>query len=121
VAITKRAIILERLGTNPLMFRYALWADVPATRQAFYAAKQVGMVSAWKDALPGDNIALQNGSVTEYVDQATFAAGTTQAQAQAVIQDIWTQYQAAVTASNPWLRYGSFMDTTNTWTMGGVS
>ena len=121
MAITKRAIILERLGTAPLMFRYVLWADVPAARQPFYAAKQAAMVSAWNGAAPADNTAIQNGSVTEYVDQATFPAGTSQAQAQVILQDIWTQFQAAVTASNPWFRYGSFMDTSNAWTLSGVS
>ena len=121
MAITKRIIVLEQLGSAPLMFRYVLWADVPVARQVFYAAKQAGTVSAWKDASAGDNTALQNGSVTERVDQATFLAGTNLAGAEVVLQAIWTAFQAEVTNSNPWNRYGSFMDTTNSWTLGGAS
>lgn len=121
MAISKRVIVLEQLGTSPLMFRYLMWADVPAVRQPFYAAKQAAMISAWKDAAAGDNTALQNGSVAERVDQATFAVGTTLPQAQAILQAIWSAYQAEITAANPWLRYGSVMDASNVWTMSGVA
>jgi hypothetical protein len=121
MAITKRVIILERLGTAPLMIRYVLWADVPLARQSFYAAKQAAMVSAWKDAAPSDITALRNGSVAELADQATFQAGTTQLQAQVILQDIWTTFQAAINAENPWVRYGTFMDVSNAWTNGGVA
>lgn len=121
MATTKRIVVLEQLNTTPLMFKYIMWADVPLARQAFYAAKQTGMVSAWKDAAAGDNTALQNGSVTERVDQATFPAGTTLAQAEAILAAIWTAYQSEITAGNPWSRYGTFMDTSNAWTLGGAT
>jgi hypothetical protein len=121
MAITKRVIVLEQIGTSPLMFRYLMWADVPATRQAFYAAKQANMISAWKDAQPADNTALQNGSVTEFVDVTAMQAGDTLLTAEARLQAIWTAFQATINATNNWSRYGSFMDTTNTWTAGGVS
>lgn len=121
MAITKRVIVLEQQNTIPLMFRYLMWADVPSARQPFYAAQQSSMVSAWKDATAGDNTALQNGSVTERVDVATFLSGTTLVQAEAVLAANWVAWNAAVQASNPWLRYGSVMDNTNTWTLGGVA
>lgn len=120
MAISKRIIVLEQLSAAPLMFRYLMWADVPAARQPFYAAKQAGMVSTWKDAVAGDNTALQNGSVTERVDQATFPAGTNLVQAETILLAIWTAFQAEITAANPWNRYGTFMDTANSWTAGGV-
>lgn len=121
MAIAKRVIVLEQTGTAPPTYRYAMWADVPAVRQPFYAAKQSAMVSAWKDAAAGDVTALQNGSVTERVDSTTMNAGDTLATAQARLQAVWAAFQAEITASNPWLRYGSFMDTANSWTAGGVS
>ena len=121
MAVTKRVIILEQISAAPLSYRYAMWADVPSARQVFYAAKQAGMVSAWKDAAVADNTALQNGSVTERVDSTSMAAGDTLATAQARLQAIWLVFQAEITNTNPWLRYGSFMDTSNGWTAGGVS
>lgn len=121
MAISKRVIILEKLGAAPLSYRYAMWADVPAARQPFYAAKQATSVSLWKDAAAGDNTALQNGSVTERVDVTTMLAGDNLAAAMTRLQAIWTAYQAEITAANSWDRYGSFMDTSNAWTNGGVA
>lgn len=121
MAITKRVIVLEQLNTSPLMFRVAMWADVPSTRVAFYAAQQSGMVSAWKDATAGDITALQNGTVTERVETFTIPIGSTLLQAEALLQANWTAWNASVQAANPWVRYGTFMDNTNAWTAGGVS
>lgn len=121
MAITKRIIVLEQLSSAPLMFRYVMWADTPAARVAFYAARQATMVSAWKDAAAGDNTALQNGTVTERVDQATFPAGATLAQAETILQAIWAAWNTLVQADNPWNHYGSFMDASNSWTLGGVT
>ena len=121
MAITKRVIILEQTNSSPQTYRYLMWADVPAARQAFYAAKQSGMVSAWKDASAADITALQNGSVTERVDSTTMNNGDTLNTAMTRLQAIWTAFQAEITAANPWVRYGSFMDTSNSWTPGGVS
>lgn len=121
MAISKRVIILEKLGAAPLSYRYVMWADVPAARQAFYAARQSSMVSAWKDAQAADTTALQNGSVHERVETTTMLAGDNLAAAMTRLQAIWTAFQAEVNALNPWDRYGSFMDTGNAWTNGGVA
>lgn len=121
MAISKRVVILEKLGAAPLAYRYLMWADVPAARQPFYAAKQATGVSAWKDAAAGDNTALQNGSVTERVAETTMQAADTISTAMTRLQVIWTAYQAEITAADPWDRYGSFMDTSNAWTAGGVA
>ncbi len=120
MAISKRVIILEKLGTAPVSFRYILWADVPVARQPFYAAKQASFVSAWKDAATDDITALQNGSVTERADVTVMQAGDSVTTAMTRLQSIWTAFQAEISAANPWDRYGSFMDTSNSWTNGGV-
>lgn len=127
MAITKRVIILERLspsapGANEsIQFRYLMWADVPVARQPFYANKQQNQVSAWINAAAADNTALQNGSVTEFVDVIVVAPGTTVANVEALLQANWTAFQNKITNENPWARYGTFMDTTNTWNAGGVA
>lgn len=121
MAITKRVIILEQTSAAPPTYRYAMWADVPAARQPFYAVKQATMVSAWKDAAPADTSALQSGAVTERVETTTMQSGDTLATAMTRLQAIWAAFQAEVTAKNDWARYGSFMDTSNVWTAGGVA
>jgi len=120
MAVSKRVIILEKLSNSPLVFRYALWADVPLARQPFYAVTQAGTVSAWKDASASDNAAIQSGAVKETVDTINLSQAQTVADAQAALQAIWAAYQAATNAFDPWQRYGTFMDASNNWTPGGV-
>lgn len=116
MAARLKIIVLEKLGGNQA-FRVAIWVDVPSARQAFYAS--AGKVSAWKDAQAGDNTALANGSVAEFLH--TYQGdGVNLAQAQAAMQIIWQGYQDKVNNDNPWLRYGTNWDGT-TWTAGGVS
>src|SRR3990167_11266269 len=75
-------IILDRSDpTNPNVYRYVFWADVPSARQPFYAALAgPTAVSAWKDALAADNTALQNGSVVEKMDTIQVPSHATLAQ-----------------------------------------
>ena len=115
-------IILDRPEPdNPNVYRYVLWADVPAARQPFYAVLAgPTFASAWKDAIAADNTALQNGSVVEKVDTIQVPSHATLGQIRVFLQDKWAEYQAAITASNPWQRYGTTWDGT-TWTAGGVS
>lgn len=112
-----KIIILER--TAPETYRYALWADVPAARQPFYAINQASAVSSWKDALPEDLAALRNGSITEKIDSIQVGADATFADVQALLQSRWTDWQAAVTARNDWPFYGTTWAGT-TWANGGV-
>lgn len=121
MAITKRVIVLEHVSNAPIIFRYAMWADVPSARQPFYAAKQAGAVSAWKDAAAGDNTALQTGAVTEIVKDASFPQGTTIGQIETALAAEWATWNTSIQAANPWDRYGSFMDASNVWTLGGAS
>lgn len=111
-----RVIILEREDART--FQYALWADVPAARQSFYA--NANKVSAWNGALPTDNTALQNGSVVERVDKFVVPSGTTLAVVQTLLQTQWQEFQDRITALNPWVRYGSTWDGA-VWTAGGVA
>ena len=111
-----RVIILEQDDTRT--FRYVLWADVPTTRQSFYANALA--TSAWKDATAGDILALQAGQVAERTGTLGVEAGTSLAQARAQLQATWQSFQDRVTAVNPWVRYGSVWDGT-TWTAAGVN
>lgn len=113
-----RVIVLDRPYAD--VYRYVMWADVPAARQPFYA--RASAVSAWKDATGADNTALQNGSVVEKLDELKVPSGSTIGQAQAFLEARWTDYQAKVTAYNPWNRYGTTLSADGTtWTNGGVS
>lgn len=115
----KKVIILER-STERLEFRYALWGDVPAARQEFFA--DPARTSAYKDASAAELTALQNGSVAERVGVAGYPAGTAIAIIEGELQAAWTAFQAelnvaANSAQNIYQRYGTVWDGT-TWTVG---
>lgn len=115
-----RIIILDKPDFDaPRVFRYVLWADVPVARQAFYA-KPTGTVSAWKDAIAGDNSQLVSGAVSEKVATINGQAGWTIADYQTELQTRWQAYQDAITNTNLWNRYGSTWNGT-TWVLGGVA
>ena len=116
-----RIIILDKPDpTNAELFKYVLWADVPTARQPFYA-KPAGTVSAWKDAIAGDNSQLVSGAVSEKVDTMQVAKGSGMAVAQAEMVARWNAYQNEVNTSNPWVRYGSTYDPSGAWTLTGVA
>jgi hypothetical protein len=106
-----RIIVLDQPGGNTLSYNVAFWADVPAARQSYYA--NAAAVSAWKDALPADTTALQNGSVVEQVMPHQLPPGTTLAQIEAYLQTQWQNYQTQITNFNPWIHYGSTWDGTS--------
>lgn len=117
-----RVIVLEHqsLGAGlGSLWTLALWADVPATRQAFYANPSA--TSAWKDAQAGDLTALQTGAVVERILTLQQNAGQTLADMQAVAAAEWTAYQAYITARNPWDRYGTTYNTDGSWTPRSVA
>jgi hypothetical protein len=111
--MAKRVIILDMQGGR---VRYALWATVPAGREAFHA--RAGAVSQWTGASAEENAAIAAGQVVEFVD--VLGSNGTNAQIRAALEARWTDYQAEITARNPWNRYGSFWDGTS-WTAAGVS
>ena len=124
---SKRVIVLDRLTTqevqfgnqSPQFWRYALWADVPVGRQAFYADPT--KTSAFKSASAAETTALQNGSVVESVRTLQVDKGSTGLQLQAALQAEWTAYQNEITAFNPWNRYGMFWaGDGSSWTAGGA-
>jgi hypothetical protein len=112
----KRIIILEQQDAQT--YRYAMWADVPAARQPFFA--NASAKSAWSGALTADNTALQNGSVAEQVATFQVPAGEALATTLARLTSLWNNYQNGITNNNLWVRYGSFWDGT-TWTNAGVA
>jgi hypothetical protein len=112
-----KIIVLDRdHDTNG--FRYALWADVPVARQPFYV-QPIGFKSAWKDALPADNTALENGSVVETTGYVAFPSGGSMAQVQARLEAEHSKFQSQITNANPWRFYGSTWDGT-AWVIANV-
>jgi hypothetical protein len=115
--MSKRVIILERLDSPRLQFRFAMWADVPAARQSIYANPTA--VSAWKDAATADQTALQIGTIAERVETVSVEPGTTLAQVQAMLQARFAAYQSDITNDLEWSRYGSYWDDATGWTLAG--
>lgn len=110
-------IILEKVG--PVQYRYALWADVPASRQRFYANPTAA--SAWKDASSGDIANLQSGAVAERVDTYNVSSTDTIATVESILQLTWQSFQDGITNSNPWVRYGSNLSSGLIWTTTGIA
>ena len=112
----KRIIILDRNQGG--RFGYALWADVPATRQSFYA--DVNKKSVWLGASVAENGDIAAGRVVEDVNEAALPPGTPIVQIQNFLEQQWADFQTRITNANPWNRYGTFWDGT-TWTVGGAT
>lgn len=117
MAARVKIIVLKKEVGEPV-YSYAFWADVPVSRQAFYANPSA--TSQWNGALAGDLASLRDGSVVERVSSLRLGGGTTLAQAQAELESRWAEFQAEIVNANPWVRYGSTWDGT-TWALGGVS
>jgi hypothetical protein len=97
-----------------------MWADVPSSRQTFYADPTATRKSQWSGATAADNTNLQNGSVTELVITQRVPPGTNISQIETFLQNQWTNFQNDVTNNNPWVHYGSTWDGT-TWNIVTVS
>lgn len=113
--MARKIIVLEQYAVLPgeLGFRYALWADVPAARQARYANPT--FETAVAGASQAEIGALRSGAVVEKVEDGRWPAGTTVPSIQALLVSRFQDFQAEVTARNPWQRYGTSWDGT-TWT-----
>lgn len=118
-----RAIVLDSPDASAARanFRIALWFDVPASRQKFYAAKKPG-VSAWIDALPADNAAIAAGQMVETIVNFEPDSAETAGQMETLVAAQWTAGQAAVTALNTWPNYGSTLSGDGTtWNIVSVA
>src|SRR6516164_1423046 len=113
-----RVIFLAGTPDDPNTWQAALWADVPAARQSFYA--NTGAKSAWSGATAADNTNLQNGSMSESVISLRVSPGTTISAVETELQGKWQTFQNDVTNSNPWAHYGSTWDGT-TWNVVTVN
>lgn len=95
------------------VYRYILWADVPAARQVRYVTTET---SAWPQATGADNAAIQNGSVVERVETIEVMATDPLAALEAKLQVRWQGFQDQINGSNPWRFSGTTWDGT-TWTV----
>jgi hypothetical protein len=113
---TKNVIILERLrpASEAMSFRYALWADVPAARQEFFA-RSGG--SRFSGATAAENDAINTGQVAERIEDMSVDKAATVAQIKAALEARWNDFQAEINR-NQWDVYGTFWNGT-TWTNQG--
>jgi hypothetical protein len=112
-----KIIVLDSPKNEQNAFNVAMWADVPAGREAFFANPNA--TSAWTGANAGDKAALVAGTVVERVTKISRSQGGTLAQMQADAITAQQVFQAEI-STNLWTRYGSTYDGT-TWVAGGVS
>lgn len=118
-----RAIVLDSPDQQAARanYRVALWLDVPASRQKFYAAMKPGP-SVWIDAQAADNTAITTGAVVERV--VSYEPDTTKAAAamEADVAALWTAAQAQINALNTWPNYGSTLSGDGTtWNIVSVA
>jgi len=109
-----RVIFLAGTPDDPNTWQAALWADVPAARQSYYANPNAK--SAWAGATATDNTNLQSGVMAEQVITQRVPVGTSIAQIETFLQNQWQTFQNEITNNNPWIHYGSTWDGT-TWTI----
>lgn len=113
-----KIIMLERNGTNPLQIRYALWADVPVSRQTFYA--DATKRSEWKDVTASQLTAIQSGAVVERVESQGWPENTPIASIQKAMEAAHTAFQDEISGRNDWVLYGTSWNGI-TWTNSGVA
>lgn len=117
--MARKIIVLEQVGLpSDASYRAALWLDVPAARQSFYAnpaatSAVIGITTSELDAIKA-------GAVVEEVVTAQRPTGGTLGQLRTLLENEHARAQATLTAQNPYNRYGTFWDGT-TWTNGGVA
>jgi hypothetical protein len=112
--MSKKIIVLERVNIpSDMDFRYVFWADVPTTRQSYYANPIA--TSLYKDATTVELTAIQTGVVVETSGIWQSVSGQTVSQIKAALITEFTRYQNHITNDNPIPYYGTSYDGT-TWT-----
>lgn len=112
-----QAICLDKTGPNT--FRFAIWADVPAARQQFYANPNA--TSAYKFATSGDIANLQSGAVTERIYKFDVSTTDTVATVETAMAGTAAQVQLDVNSFNPWVFYGTTLSSSGVWTTTGIA
>lgn len=129
---TRQIIVLEKLSgdsddtsTAAKQWKLALWLDVPAQRQPFYANPSATSQFKLIDQPPaGELQAIKDGAVVEEIHVLSRREGSTQQDMMDDAQELWTKRQNALNKRDTWKRYGSFGTfdgTTWTWTVSGVN
>jgi hypothetical protein len=117
--MAKQIIILDRVNEpSDMNFRYVMWAAVPTGRNVAYANPDA--TSAYKGADATELAAIQDGSVVERQELASFPIGTPMATIQQYLITQFNAFQNHITNRNPTVRYGTFYDGT-AWTSGGTT
>lgn len=107
--MARKIIQLERTGMpSDQNFRVALWLDVPAARQSFYA--NASATSVVKGITGTELAAIQSGAVLEVVEVIPKLTSGTVAEWRNEAAALYTQRQNELTNRNPWARYGTFWD-----------
>jgi len=107
--MAKKIIILERANIpSDMDFNYVFWADVPASRQSYYANPNAK--SAYKDATTDELTALQSGAVVETRGLWSSQIGQSIPQIKSALVAAFTVYQGHITNDNPVPYYVTYYD-----------
>jgi hypothetical protein len=110
----KQIVILNTFGDGQTVsVTAAYWFPVPAQYQAAQATICTQCQSAWKGAAAGDNAALQNGTVVEFVYTLAFPQGTSTASMKAALLQKWNNVNTNIVW--PTQYYGVFLDSVSGW------
>ena len=116
--MARKIIILnEDLDSSDLTISYAMWLDVPATRQPLLANSAA--TSRVKTATQGELDSIKSGAIVEVVEKKSFPKAAALATLKAALEARYTAAQAALTATNPFKYYDASFDGSS-WTAGGV-
>jgi FAD/FMN-containing dehydrogenase len=112
--MARKIIQLERTGMpSDQNFRVAMWLDVPAARQLFYA--DAAKTSAVKGATQAEIDAIKAGAVVEVIEVIPKLAAGTVAEWRNDAEALYARLQQELTNRNAYARYGTFWDGA-TWT-----
>ena len=124
--MARKIIILENLTPDrgpgeSTIYRYAMWLDVPAARQAFVAkTAATSVVTKGPEAATAPEIALiQSGAILEVVESID-VRGQTLVQIETSLAARFTVAQASLNAANDWDHYGTSWDGA-AWTINTVA
>ena len=113
----KIVILNEDLDSSDLTISYAMWLDVPATRQAVLA--NATTTSRMKTATQGELDALKSSAVVEVVESKNFPKAAELSTLKTALEARYAVAQAALTATHQYKYYDSSWDG-STWTVGGT-
>ncbi len=114
---TQIVVLTQQTQQNYITINYLFWLSVPTAMQAYYAAQNSTIKSAWIGASTAQTTALQNGSVLEVQGTLSFSSDTSVSTMGTALVTAFNTAQTNLNSSITLQYYGSFYDSVNGWTV----